>query len=80
MGRSHARKRKMAIKQKIRVKKKLGKLRSKYRKIENTSQKEKILEKVFKISPNLSKKEFLAVKEKTEEEPKEKKDSETKAK
>ena len=59
MGRLRAKRRKHQIKVKQRRKAKLAKLRSNYAKAKNNAEKEKILEKVNKISPDLSKDRFL---------------------
>ncbi len=58
MGRLHSKRRSMQIKQAQKRRAKLAKLRKMY--TEGKKDKDKILEKVFKIAPWLSKKEFIS--------------------
>jgi len=60
MGRQHRKKRRMEIQQKQKRRIKLKKLRTAYDQADTSSEKDQILEKVKKIAPWLSKKEFLA--------------------
>ena len=57
MGRQHSKRRSMKIKQAQKRRAKLAKLRKLYK--EGKKDKDKILEKVFKIAPWLTKEEFL---------------------
>ncbi len=57
MGRQHSKRRSMVIRQKQKRRAKLAQLRKLYK--EGKKDKGKILEKVFKIAPMLSKEEFL---------------------
>ena len=57
MGRQHSKRRSMKIKQAQKRRGKLAKLRQLYK--EGKKDKDKILEKVFKIAPWLNKEEFL---------------------
>lgn len=59
MTRIASKRRKFQIRAKNKRKKELKKLRSQYLKAKTNSEKEKILEKVSRISPLLSKEEFL---------------------
>ena len=71
MGRCRPKRRSMVIKQNQKRRVKLGKLRQKYVKTNSDMEKEKILEKVFKIASWLTKEKFLAsVKKKPKKEEK----------
>ena len=59
MGRTSPKRRKLTIKQQQKRQKKLAKLRRLYLKASSSKEKEKILIKVFKLAPWLSKEEFL---------------------
>ena len=63
MSRISPTKRKMQIKGRQKRHQKLGKLRAKYRSAKGILEKEKILEKVSRLAPWLSEKEFLLEKE-----------------
>jgi hypothetical protein len=58
MGRQHRKKRRMSIRQRQKRQKKLAKLREKYSKADSQTEKDQILKKVYKISPQLTKEEF----------------------
>lgn len=59
MAKISKKKRSMKIKIKLRKQSKLAKLRRKYAEAKYSQEKEKILEKVFRLTPWLSKNEFL---------------------
>lgn len=59
MGREDPKRRSMKIKQAQKRAKKLAKLRQLYLRAKTEQEKEKVLEKVFKIAPWLSREEFL---------------------
>jgi hypothetical protein len=59
MGRSNPKRRKMKIQQKQKRQKKLGKLREKYVESGSKTRRKKILDKVFKLAPWLTKEKFL---------------------
>lgn len=65
MSRVSSKKRKLQIKTRHKRKRKLAKFRQEYSKAKTKDKKEKIWEKVSKISPQLSEKEFLASTKKT---------------
>jgi hypothetical protein len=75
MGRERKKRRTMKIRQAQKRRAKLARLRKKYQAAVMDSDKERILEKVFKIAPYLSKEEFLKpIKEKKEMEKEKKAD------
>ena len=61
MGREHRKRRQLKIKQTKKRQAKLTKLRKAYTNAKDSGKKEQILEKVFKLTPWLSKEEFLKV-------------------
>lgn len=72
MGREHQKKRRMSIRQNQKRKEKLSKLRVKYVKADNQSEKDQVWEKVHKLSPEITRDEFEKPIETAEKEAKEK--------
>lgn len=59
MGRSNPKRRKMKIQQKQKRQEKLGKLRQEYVKNASKTARKRILDKVYKLAPWLTKEQFL---------------------
>lgn len=60
MGKVASKRRSLKIKQGQKRRRELAKLRKKYSQAKTKTEKERVLEKVFRIAPFLSEKEFLA--------------------